>query len=331
MASFVDRRVGHPASLLSVTALGLVALTYATWQAAEGRAGFMAAIDSWPGFVRGAVFVACVLTTWGLFTRALLSYQLARYVTDTPRAKIRSAAQGVNKISGTAAATGISATLVSPMRRKACLWYAAHDLGDADDLGENPFVGLAIAIAVPLLGRYLLTGSKCSDEPFLLTEGDEKLVVDPTGAMVVSKRVSLGFGDFEHTIIEGDKLTIYGELRSRHPVEEYCVRSELRDALAALKSNSVELLARFDADGDGKIDEEEWERAREILKGEVEAQRDALSAKPAAHFVHKPRSGSPYIIATFPESDLLKRLYTWSGLNFGAGLVTGSIAILMVS
>ena len=103
--------------------------------------------------------------------------------------------------------------------------------------------------------------------------------------------------------------------------------SELGDASAAAaaklhewKQDQRALLSRFDADGDGKLSDAEWQAAREAAARE--SQRQTLRAPITRESViSEPLDGEPFLIAPLSEDALERREKLFAALYFGLGLL----------
>ncbi len=68
------------------------------------------------------------------------------------------------------------------------------------------------------------------------------------------------------------------------------------------------LLARFDSDGNGELDEREWNRVRLAARLEAEDRHRASSAAPTRHRLGKPGEAHPFILSSQGEDDLAVQL-----------------------
>jgi hypothetical protein len=62
------------------------------------------------------------------------------------------------------------------------------------------------------------------------------------------------------------------------------------------------LLRRFDLDGSGQINEQEWQLVRAAAEREVRQLHQQLADTPATLHVRKPEDGKPYLINTLRRS-----------------------------
>jgi hypothetical protein len=106
------------------------------------------------------------------------------------------------------------------------------------------------------------------------------------------------------------------------------------EALRELKRNSQNLM-QFDTDNDGKISEDEWEAAREVVAEKVlheSLNEQQQRKKQEEHVVIGKKKGRPLVIAeTHSEAHLTRRLTLYMVPLFiaAAAATAGSIALLL--
>ena len=116
-----------------------------------------------------------------------------------------------------------------------------------------------------------------------------------------------------------------GELRA----DTHTVTDTIEDEAAALlnrwKQNQPALIARFDANHDGRIDAAEWEAARAAAL--AEARRSRLQEPPTARVcvLGKPRGHQPFLIAAQPPGQLTRT----EGRRALAGLLLTLLSLLL--
>jgi len=92
-------------------------------------------------------------------------------------------------------------------------------------------------------------------------------------------------------------------------------KADLSTLLAEWKRDKTALLARFDADRDGKISLEEWERARQAASDEVDRTHLDIRMKDGIHLLRKPSHGRPFLIANREVTALVRHFRLWSWLH----------------
>jgi hypothetical protein len=183
--------------------------------------------------------------------------------------------------------------------------------------------------------------SATSVELFTLVDDDDaRCLVGPVSAEVTPTTHDVWYGALPHPVTApplpapllqsgewryserllgvGARLCVLGELRSH---------SELGDVSAATaaklhewKQDQQALLARFDADHDGRLDAAEWEAARQAAASESQAQT-LQSTISRESVISQPRNGEPFIIAPLSVRALERREKLFAVLYFVLGLL----------
>jgi hypothetical protein len=244
--------------------------------------------------------------------RLFVSVSRDRFVTDTPLARIRSAAQGYSRLEGHAGSTAPE-VLVAPLSGRPCVWWDYRiSIKETDSRGNSKWSQLESATSVT---------------PFTLADQDGKCLVGPVGAEVTPTDSNTWYGDtprpvagpplhgwigaLDHTyrytervIGPGTRLSVLGELRSH--AEDREVDSDARSLLTTWKADQPDLLTRFDGNHDDKIDPQEWEAARSAARAQAEA-TVANSRIDRTNIVAQPTHGQPFIIAPLDGRQLARR------------------------
>ena len=256
--------------------------------------------------------------------RFLARLRRDRLVADTPPVRIRSAAQGYVKVHGRAAPVH-GAPTPAPLSSRPCVWW---DYEIAREERDSRAV------------RWRTVEKAASVELFLLVDEDAQCLVGPVGAEITPTTRSVWYGheprpagpppEFEPRLLggpwryterllsDGDRLSVMGELRSH---------SELGDAGAAAaqklrqwKQDQAALLARFDANHDGRIDAGEWEAARAAAAAEARAEGLAAPIERIS-VIAEPANGEPFLIAPLSAEDLERRERRFAAWYFLLGLL----------
>lgn len=189
--------------------------------------------------------------------------------------------------------------------------------------------------------KVLKGGGESGDVPFYLEDDTGKVVVNPKGAIIkggvrethdgsgFSIFSSAGFGGsgkiIEETVIPaGLKLYVMG-YGQRVIVDRQASRAVFNEKLRDLKLDKNQM-DRFDFDGDGRIDDREWEEAKshvrdEILQEKLENAGQGKNIEVAEH----PSSGLFYISDNHEEGILssLSWRVPLSFISGVAGIVVG--------
>lgn len=274
-----------------------------------------------------AAFTVCLFLAFRRFARY-------RLVADTPTALIRSAPQGYVELIGQVIA-GEDGMLTSPLSGHPCVWYrAAVDRYRRNSNGKG--------------GRWESVFRDSSTSWFQVDDGTGICLIEPAGAEVNTRhrkvwygatelpgghRAGGGFGQYaaaivgtggryrytEQLIFEHERVYALGRFHSVGGGRERLdLKAASRDLLREWKSDPAALVDRFDTDGDGKIDLEEWSQAQKQAIRETKAKQREMDASPTLHVLHDPEAqGQPYILSTFDEERLLTR-FRWHLAGFMA-------------
>ncbi len=187
---------------------------------------------------------------------------------------------------------------------------------------------------------------------FHLKDETGEILVNPMGADVTPSLQRVWHGDARRP--NGDSLSRFGaSLKGRYRYTERIMRpgepiyalghfetwsnvpgkkkrSQKRaEILSGWKNDADELVRRFDADGDGRVDGDEWEKAREAAQALVEEQVAEAVMKPDVDILMKPEEDNPFILSTKSQDELTK-VYRWKALG-GLVLFLAGIAAVGVT
>jgi hypothetical protein len=255
---------------------------------------------------------------------------LKRHIENTPTSKVRSVAMGLVEIHGR---TKRLYALVAPMTQSACAWYRLRKY--RKDKNNN---------------WKQVKEINSSHVPFQVDDGTGLVIVDPTGAAVKAGTRQAGYpgqspltftafgsgsGDgekwIEDVIYEGTSIYVLGYAR---PFREE--RMSLRER-TIIKLRQLKLdpraMHRYDTDGNGVVDETEWQGARN--DAEQEAMHDHLEEgnsrkRQEEHVVigKGPQRSLPFIITeTVSEADLVRKYGLISLPLMAAGLGSMGLAL----
>lgn len=224
-----------------------------------------------------------------------------RTVADTPTSRIASAPQGYIELVGRGRQPpGMG--LVSPLTGLPCLWYRYRIERKKGD-------------------RWEYVESGVSHDTFGVDDGSGLMLVDPEGAEIHTSRKQIsnagGYRKTEWTLIEGEAIYVIGEhVTLGGPNAVLDKKADLATLLAEWKRDKSALLARFDADRDGEISLDEWERARQAASEEVDRAHLDIRLKDGIHLMRKPAHGRPFLIANREVTALVRhfRLWSWAHL-----------------
>jgi hypothetical protein len=146
---------------------------------------------------------------------------------------------------------------------------------------------------------------------------------------------SIGSGRYRYTeerIYPGNAVYLIGHFRSEDDIHHAAERKQMtREKLRAWKNDQAGLLRRFDADGDGKIDMQEWEQAQRTAAAETAAEHTEQAASRIPHRIGRsPTRGLPFLISTLDQYGLVRRYRLFAGLSLAGFFVLGSIAVWLL-
>jgi hypothetical protein len=227
----------------------------------------------------------------------LSALRRARMVADTPTSQVASAAQGYVELQGRGKSLQ-GLPVLSPLNQLPCLWYRYRIERRRDNKWETVERGE-------------------SDASFLLDDGTGQCLVDPEGAeIIVEHRDQWTSGNQRYTqwlILNDEPVYAIGAFITRSgDSQALSVTEDMKALLAEWKRDMPALLKRFDLDGDGRIDLEEWGLARQQARREVEIQHRELREHPDLHLMGLPADGRLYLIATLPPARIERRYRLWS-------------------
>ena len=242
-----------------------------------------------------ALIAAVSLITW------MSTLRRRRAITDTPTSRIASAAQGYVELMGTGRPLD-HPPLLSHLTRLPCLWYRYQvEEKKSGDKWETVSRGE-------------------SDVPFIIDDGSGRCVVDVEGAEILTRhKETWTEGHYRNTewkLLINDEVYALGDFHTLGGGSvDLNATQDLNDLLAEWKKDKVTLLERFDLNGDGEIDMQEWGLARQAARREIvrmhrEARNDA-----DVHTLRCPRNGRHYLLSNLDPNKLARRFLLWSGFH----------------
>lgn len=257
----------------------------------------------------GVISFASVIVI-GLFAWAF-SYKRVRTIADIATSRIGSAAQGYVELYGRASVDAEN-LIQSPLSGIACVWfrYWVYTKDNSDR-------------------EWRETSSGISDSMFEIRDGTGRCQVDPDNADVVSpeRRVSYQ-GDYKHVeemLFAGGSIYVLGEFSTIGGANSVLnVKEDVSALLTEWKKDPVQLKKRFDLDGNGEVDMQEWALARNAAIREVEKQHRELRAEPGVHVMRAPQDGRLFLISNLSPQKLRRRYLLWSYFHLGVSVLATS-------
>lgn len=288
LPTLADLRQGYRQQLTSASYLGLLFAGLNLRQSIGGLVclGLMAAV---------------ALVAW------VLTYQRARAVADVATSRIGSAAQGYVELTGRASGSA-SELLRSPFSATECVWYRYRVL-ERD--GDNDWCEVERG---------------ASTTTFELSDGSGVCRVDPEHAELLGAHRRETIHDHqkqvEEMLLRGSSIYVLGEFRTLGSTDTALSASaDVSALLNDWKKDRAELLRRFDVDGNGEIDLQEWEAARRQAIQTVEQQHHEMRQTSEISVVRAPADGRMFLISTLPPHQLRRRYFWWSLFHLGVALL----------
>lgn len=280
--------------------------------------------------------------------RGYRNFLLKRLVEDMPTSKIRSASQGFTELVGVAKC--FSQPLNAPLSGEPCVWWR-YRIERYQRSNKNNF--------------WTQVESKSCDQPFYLDDGTGHCLIDPEGAEISCRHHRTWYGNTrrplrkpihydgkrvvmttimlsisngrryrytEYQIREGDPLYSLGHFATdARGNRSLSVRELSGDILREWKLDYAALLARFDSNGDGELDMNEWRQVRKAANQQALAERRELSSQSEEHLLSRPSGGGlPFIIGSHSQDKLASR-FGLKALFFSLGfLASGAAAIWLL-
>lgn len=264
----------------------------------------------------------------------------AYFVRDTPTSKIRSAAQGFIELYGVIKAP--EAQQLAPLSGTPCVWWCySIEQGVRDN-----------SKAV----KWRIVEQGTSDARFFLDDGTGQCLIEPRGAQVRAMthkrwqgserhprqlqapslwRSLLGMGyQYRYTeerLHEGEPLYVMGQFfSSGGGSAAFDAEKERGAVISQWKKDFPALLKQFDQDGNGVLDEREWQAVQQAAAREAYRRYREQSALPAQDRLTRPEQDQPFLLSSYGEDELLRRFY-WQAALGALLCLGGALAVLTVA
>lgn len=277
----------------------------------------------------------------------------ARLIEDAATARVRSAHQGYIELQGHAVAMD-GEPIIAPLSQTQCCWYSYRVERHADKGWRNVQAAVSDGIFVlrDATGDCVVDphGAEVSSRHSEVWYADSASGVRPGvharlpslgrgldlgvrvgGRMLQSLSVGGEYRFTEAVILDGDPLYAIGSFRSQNAHDHNVGIDEVTAAiLRDWKQHPDTLRERFDHNRDGRIDQDEWEDARRVARTQAAREYAEMVMARPIHILAKPGDGRQFLLANYPQHDLLRRYrwrIFWGGLLFLAATVP---ALLML-
>ena len=227
-----------------------------------------------------------------------MSFRRGRSITDTPTSRISSAAQGYVELVGRGNHHP-GGPILSRCTALPCIWYKFII---EQRTGDN---------------KWRQVNSGQSDESFILDDGSGRCMVDPEHAEVVAKRKERWIqGNHRYTewlLLPQARIYALGQFSTIGGANSNLdFRQDVSELLAEWKRNRKDLLKRFDLDGDGNINEQEWMLARQQARRDVKKEHHNIRMQSGTNVMHKPDDGRLFLISDLDPLRLARRYTLWA-------------------
>jgi len=258
---------------------------------------------SWIAF--GLVSLALATIAWVFNLKRVFS------ITEYPTSNIASAAQGYVEISGIAHAL---LPTKSPLQGLHCVWsrYWVY-VRDHNNI-------------------WRLADYRASEQNFEVEDATGRCQVDPTGAEVIAssryEHIQNDHKYIEEILEEGSPLYLLGQLESiTEQNTEQQIKQEVGQLLSKWKKSRHSFIARFDRDGNGEIDMQEWELARAQARIEVLAEKGILNQK-ELQLLRKPDDSRMFLISGISPRALRMHYLNWAHCHLFIAIMAGLIVLM---
>ncbi len=219
---------------------------------------------------------------------ALGLFRRYRLIVDTPTSRLSSGAQGYVELKG----------------------VAALPVGEASR-------------GLPHLPPTVWLPGYIEDAPFILDDGHGQCLLYPRHAEIVTRPGKTHFS-WLSAIYPGQTLYVLGELQTlRQTDRQLSQRERISSILAEWKRNPAQLLRSFDANGNGCIEPDEWEKAREVAAQWAAEDEHEQQRMPGTHVMDDASAGQLFLITNILPEDLAYqyRLAAWFHVVYWLGLL----------
>ena len=290
------------------------------------------------------VSIICALLAVAAFWGAFVFLKRKRVIEDTPTSLVRSAPQGYIELQGMADLMD-GDPIHAPLSMRVCTWYKYkvehREKHYADGKRSS---------------RWATVDQGTSEDLFYLVDTSGRCAIDPDGAAITPQHRNVWYGTTripgryhesdgvwwarvigqlgqpyrytERRIEPGDQIYTLGHLTTHGgAASRFDKDAAIGELLRDWKRDQAMMLKRFDTNGDGQIDIEEWEKARQEAEKEVlAAQNDGVGPPPVDVLGRTGSKRRPFVIAAGTEPDIISKCN-----RRAAGLLLLAIPLLCVS
>ncbi|MES9870663.1 MAG: hypothetical protein ABW090_11865 [Sedimenticola sp.] len=277
----------------------------------------------------------------------------ARIIEDTPTARVRSAQQGYVELNGTALLMD-GEPIRAPLTGIECCWYRykIEKRGDKNWHRVESDTSDSLFLIQDQTGDCIVDpeGAEVTPSDRSVWYGRERQPVNRNPdrnpvmqqpifrlAKFLNTDLNGGFGGHyrytEERIYSGDLLYAIGLFKTLDDMDHARSRKELAmELLREWKRDQAGMLERFDSNGDGQIDMQEWEKVRRSAATEAGKAYTEQMANQVLHTLGNTGSRRhPFLISTLPQFNLVRRYRLYAGGSIAAFFIGGGIAAWLLS
>lgn len=280
------------------------------------------------------------------FFLAFKNMHSKRIIEDTPTSKIRSAAQGYLELVGHGHLME-GQPIISPLSGATCTWYE-FKVEEHRHSGKN--------------SKWVTIRKGISDELFLIKDDTGQCIIDPEDAHVTVSSKDVWYGSSsspsrsslsarkKRSFLSGlivsrnyrytEKLLHSGE--SLYAIglyktvggggAEFNVNEDVRELIREWKTDAAALMKKFDTNGDGEIDLNEWQRVRDEAYAQVMEKHSEQKTLPPVHLMNKTNDRRrPFILSAIAQDDLTRRLHYYAMFSIASFVICGSLSALLIT
>ncbi len=250
------------------------------------------------------------------------SLKVARLIEDTPTSKIRSAHQGYIEIVGRSESNQDNEVLHAKLTGSRCVWFS-FEIEKYTSNGKN--------------SSWKTIEKGTSKAPILFNDDTGYCFIHPDRADVSTHTKKVWYGSSRHPtsttssgifnrryrytetrIHAGDPIYALGHFETVHPPSAADqTKTSMNTLINQWKQDYDALVAKYDRDGNGEIDMQEWEKVRTDAQAEAAKKVcDNYDHTPVNVMSYSPARGQPFVISTSEPKDLSRR-YRWQFIGFG--------------
>ncbi len=187
----------------------------------------------------------------------------------------------------------------------------------------HSFISQSAQGYVSLRGRAFLPAGECTrglanlpvtlwipgyieDQPFVIDDGYGHCLLYPRYAEIVTSPADT-YLDWLHAIYPGQELYVLGDMRTLKTDNHQPLRHRMAELLSRWKLKPNILLESYDRNGDGRLDEEEWQQV--CKTAEQVAQEDFLREQQTVgtQVIERSSGGRLFMITNIPPARLAHR------------------------